>query len=974
MKKLALTEDRSRHLMRLCGLILAFLALTVVFFFALREFNMPGGTLLQQGVYTLGGALLLAGIGTGVFAGLKGDDERPWGPWTAPLLAAGLSFYLFTMTYAYLGVWPLGEKAVMLVDMHHQYAPLLSELRDMLLHGGSFSYSFHIGLGANFIPAFAYYLSSPFNLLLVLFPEAHLTEGILVITLLKNALAAGAFAACAQYLYRRRDWRVVALSVLYSMMLYMLAYSWNIMWLDVVPLLPLVVLAMEHMLRTGKYLPYSLLLALALFSNYYIGFMLCVFLVLYMLVWMFRRRRNTLRLTGGISRFALASLLGGGLAAFLLVPTALALSRTSAAGDTFPQFDSNFALFELIGRFFYGATPTIRSGNLPNLYCGLPAVLLAPLYFAQRRIPLRRRLCYGGLLAVMLVSCTLNQWDLVWHGLHTPNDLPYRFSFLVCFVLLLLAGYALTHLEQVTAKQVLCSLALSAGYLILWEQFGRDNAPKAELLYGNLLLLAIYGVVLLCGAKKALPRRAMSLLLLGVVCAELLLGSSATITTMNNNEYYTNHADYLDNADTAADAAAVKRAQEWAAADADTFGAFSRLEYLPRSTCMDTARHHYKGITTFASSNPYQTTLFMGQLGYAINGVNSYLYHSFVAASDSLLGIHYVVLEVKLTAHPQLKLVDSVTVDGVTRYIYRNELALPVGYYAHEDILNYSGLENAPFLSQEELYGGLTGERKDIYTALPLSSDDDGATVTGSSFYKPESLSHAVFTAHVQEKGQYFAFVDCRAADSIQVTVYNENDVSGNSWSVTTYEPYIIDMGTLQPGEYAEVTIDGENGASGNIYIVKLETETMEQQLATLAAGGLKVTQATDTGLTGSVTAPEDGVLFFSIPYDSGWSITVDGEKVETLAIATDEESGDGAMLAARIPAGKHTVTLTYRAPGLRLGLLISLVCLLIVLLPLGRRWLLCRRQTSLPSPVSQALEAPAIPEEAPVPPADNPQ
>ena len=41
-------------------------------------------------------------------------------------------------------------------------------------------------------------------------------------------------------------------NVLYALTGYMLAYSWNMMWLDVVALLPVVVLAMEHMLRTGK--------------------------------------------------------------------------------------------------------------------------------------------------------------------------------------------------------------------------------------------------------------------------------------------------------------------------------------------------------------------------------------------------------------------------------------------------------------------------------------------------------------------------------------------------------------------------------------------------------------------------------------------------------------------------------------------------------------------------------------------------
>lgn len=944
-------EQRGHQLTHLCGLVLAFLAMTVAVFYGLRALHIPEGTLLQQGVYTLGGALLLAGLSTAFFASLK--KERDWYPsvWVCPLTAAGLSLCLFILAYTYLGVWPLGEKSIMLVDMHHQYAPLLSELRDRLLRGDMAAYSFHIGLGANVFPAFAYYLASPLNVLLMLFPEAHLTEGILVITLLKNALAAGAFAACAQYLYRRRDARVVALSVLYSMMLYMLAYSWNIMWLDVVALLPLVVLTMEHMLRTGRWLPYTLLLALALLANYYIGFMLCVFLVLYMLVWLLRRRRNLSGYLWGIGRFSLASLLAGGLTAALLIPTAIALGRTSAAGDAFPAFGSNFPLFDLVSRLFYGASPTIRSGNLPNLYCGVPVVLLVPLYFLQKQIPVRRRVCTGGLLAVLLLSCTISQWDLVWHGLHTPNDLPYRFSFLACFVMLLLAGYVLTQLERVTCRHILLSLAASAVYLVMWEKWGGDNAPSPALLYTNLLLLAIYAAILTVGATNRLPRRAVSLLLLTAVCAELLLGSASTLAIMDDNEYYTNHDSYVDNAATAATAAAVQRAQALADAEADTIGAFCRLEYLPRSTCMDTALHHYNGITTFASSNPYSTTLFMGDLGYAINGVNSYLYHSFVPVADSLMGIRYLILENKLTNHAQLQLVDTVTVQDTTRYIYRNQYALPLGYFADDDLALYHTSDYAPFLSQQQLVDCLAGEEKPLYTYLPFTATAN-STVTGNSFHCPDYIENDTFTATVKQKGQYFAFVDCRAAENITVTTYDTEGSSQNNWTVTTYEPYIIDMGTLDAGQQAQVTIESKGSVSGNIYIVRLNENAMEQQLSKLAENSLQVTTAAPTHIQGTISAPRDGLLFLSIPYDTGWTVLVDG--TPTQLVAVDNTDGDGAMLAAKLTAGTHTITLTYQAPGQALGLVISLVSLLCVIVLFMWRWI--RRWVTPPNEIAEQV------------------
>lgn len=977
-------ERRSNRVVRLGLLFIFFLCITVLAFVALQLLHRPDGDMLQQAVYTLGGGMLLAGIATVTVAKAASAPRRGCPVWMCPLAAAGLTLAIYLLGYAFLGVWPIGPKTILMVDMHHQYAPLLGELRKMFTTGEGFLYNFHIGLGASFIPAFAYYLSSPFNFLLLLFPEKLLPEAILFITLLKEAATAAAFAACAQYIYKRRNAGIVAAGMLYALTGFMLAYSWNIMWLDVVALLPVVVLAMEYMLRTGKMYPYILTLALSLFANYYIAFMLCIFLVLYMGVWLLRQRRSPGEWGLGCGRFAAGSLLGGGLTAVLLIPTALALGRTSAAGGGMEPFAAQFPLFDMVGRLFYGATPTIRSGNLPNVYCGVLAVLLLPIYFSQKRIPLRRRLVYGGLLGVLVCSCTLKQWDLLWHGLHAPNDLPYRFSFLICFVILLMTASVLTHLEHITSRQILASLAACAGYLILWERVaGKEDGPVPAMLYANLFLLVMYAAVLLLGAARRVPRQTAAWLVLLALSGELLLGTTDTLMAMNHNEYFTKHADYIDNASTAANKAAIERAQ--ALAEKELGEDFCRLEYLPRNTCMDTARHHYPGITTFASSNPYQTTLFMGNLGYAINGVNSYLYHSFVPTVDSLLGVRYVVLAKNITGHAQLEQVDEVTVQGQTRYIYRNRLALPLGFMASEQLREYTGVEYAPFTCQEMLFSALTGQNVSLFTTMELSADSDAAQLrSDTAIYIEGGDDSAEFSAVADADGQYFAYVDCRAAKAISVSMGTQvgEENSQNTLHVTPHEPYILDMGTLQKGQKVEVSLEGETPASGNIYIMRLHKEELERQIAALREGGLRVTAQSSAHLEGTVNAAKDGTLFLSIPYDQGWTVKVDGKKAETFPIAKakkepgQKEKNDGALLGVVVPAGQHTVELTFRPAGLGLGLAVSLVCLAILLVPVIRKR--CRKGSapagngaaaavgSAAASLQPAAQENTVPEEAP--------
>lgn len=970
----ALSADRvAVRVVRWGGFAIAALCLLAIGFFAINRWHaplMPAGedaTILQQGVYSLLSAALLAALTVTVIAAwhpLKDATPIKREPWFMPMMAGAIALGIFCLGYVFLGVYPIGNKSILMVDLHHQYAPLMSELRQMLLEGGDLSYNFHIGMGSSFLPAFAYYLASPLNLLLVLFPEAHLTEAILLITLVKFTLAAAFFTAMMQYLTGKRTAATVVVGVMYALSGYMLAYSWNIMWLDVVALLPLVVLAMERMLKTGKITAYALALGLSLFANYYIGFMVCVFLVFYWLVWVFRTRRTLKDIAVGGVRFGIGSLWAAGMAAALLIPVALALGRTSAAGGELGDFRTNFELFDLFGRFFYGATPTIRSGNLPNLYCGVAAVLLLPLYFAQKQIPLRRRVCYGGLLVILLLSCTLTRWDLVWHGLHAPNDLPYRFSFLAIFVVLLLAGFVLSRLEYIKSSHILLSLVGSAAYLVLWEKLAALNtsdkaakvSPDGQLLYINLMLLAVYAVVLLVAAARRAPRQAVTRLVLTVVCAEMLFGTGRTLTAMNKNEYYTAQPNYIDNVKHTVINDALRGVEKLAEEE----GGFLRMEYLPRTTCVDTALHHYSGLTTFASSNPYCTTVLMGQLGYAVNGVNSYLYHSFVAPVDSLFGLQYVVLNNRISNHAQLEYIQTVSAPGengeeIAYHVYRNKTALPLGFAATAELTEFAGVQYDPFGCQQSLYTALSGLDDELYHPLEVYTLRTGATIDGTRFYIPSGSTN--YTGTVDEGGQYFAFIDCRAADSIGVSTYDADGNAKNDWSVSAHEPYIIDMGTLTEGCTVEVDLQSDGACTGNIYLMRLDAQSYAAHMEVLQAGGMTVTEQTGHSVKGTVTAAQDGTMFFSLPYDKGWKVYVDGKAVETFPIDRGEdkvkqedgsyeyvENDDGALLGAMLPAGTHEVEIVYTTPGGVTGALISGGSLLLLLIPF-LLWLFRRRQ-----------------------------
>ncbi len=948
-------------------LVLVFAALAAINSFCI--FNTSSmAYLLQRWTFAVGFGTMLSALLTGVLYTLLISHRQVAAKSAVyyPLMAGILGLCGMSLSYLWLGVWPFGNESVMIVDMHHQYAPMLSELREMILHGGNVLYTFKTGIGANFLSLFAYYLASPFNLLLVLFPQNLLTEGILVITLLKNALAAAFFAACVQYLFRRRDLSAVILSLGYSLSMYMIAYSWNIMWLDGVMMLPLVVLGFERMQRQGRYGLYVLSLAYTLFTNYYIGFMVCVFMVLYYLTFALRKHRSAKEGWRGFLRFAIGSAVGGGLAMVLLVPVFFALRYTSAAGEAMPEMDSNFRLFKIFGQLLFGVTPTIRSGNLPNIYCGLLPVLLLPIFFTLKTIPFRRRLAFGGLVTVVALSFTVNIFDLVWHGLHTPNDLPYRFSFVFVFVLLLIACMVLPHLHKITLRQVGGSLVAAAGYIAVYEMMMAENAQVFVPVYASLLLLGIYAAVLLLTSRRKIRMRTAYALLALVMTVEMTLHGSLALDTLNKNEYFTDHTGYVDNEAAQAAGTAMNTLQE--KADAESAGAFYRAELLPRRTIVDTALFHYRGLTSFSSSNYYQTTRLLGALGYACNGVNSYMYNSFVPAVDSLLSIRYLALDEDAGNYAQLEKIGESQTGSTTYHLYRNNLALPIAYRVSSGIGQFAVKEYDPYGTQDALLSAMTGNQQPVYTCLPVSVAM-GSEMIASAYDSRISINGeeetAWFTATVTDEGPYSIYVDCMAADegSISVSV-PDTDVPA-SYTPAMDEPYIINLGVLPAGTVIDVSITVKSAVSGNIYIAKQDNALLEQKITSLADEGLEVTDFSASAITGKMNVLENGTVFTSIPYDAGWTVTVDGKEVSTYPVGNlNEDGSQGAFLCFDVGVGQHDITLRFVPAGLLPGAALTAISLIafILLLILSHR-----RRLTPPAPTQSANNTPLfLPPEPP--------
>ena len=132
--------------------------------------------------------------------------------------------------------------------------------------------------------------------------------------------------------------------------------------------------------------------------------------------------------------------------------------------------------------------------------------------------------------------------------------------------------------------------------------------------------------------------------------------------------------------------------------------------------------------------------------------------------------------------------------------------------------------------------------------------------------------------------------------------------------------PITFPMGNSGTGEQSVIKIaakeDVQSG-NGQVMVYALNHAVWEEMYKNLADEALNINKIRDTKIKGNVTALNDGVMYFSIPYEKGWSVYVDGEKAETYSLM-------GAMLGVNISAGEHEIELSYIPEGFKTGVTAS--------------------------------------------------
>ena len=471
--------------------------------------------------------------------------------------------------YLTRGIYPFGDGTPLVLDLNSQYAYFFEGLRNLIYgDASSFLYSFSRSLGGEFMGMYAYYLASPLSYLVALFPADRIQEAMLTILLIKTGLCGLSFGF---YLHKHtkapKRITVFTFAVMYALSSYAVCQQSNTMWIDALIWLPMMALGIEQLILNKRYKLYTVSLSLILISNYYIGYMLCIFAVLFFFYSYYSKspeeinpKAEKLHFLRTGSRFAIFSLLSAAISAFMLIAAfySLGFGKSEFSSPDW-SLKTNFEIIDFLTKFLPGAYDTFEPSGLPFIYCGLLTLILLPVYFTAKNISSREKIASAAMLGVFLISFFVSPIDLIWHGFSTPNWLNGRYSFIFCFVLLIIAYKGFGNLRQAGEKFLLVICALILLFIATAEKFelaSYINSDKKLLTFGCIWFSIFFTVallILLCSKIRIKSKKAqnsISAILAAIVCLEVFCNGIVCFIKINDDVLFTRYSSYqnfLDN-------------------------------------------------------------------------------------------------------------------------------------------------------------------------------------------------------------------------------------------------------------------------------------------------------------------------------------------------------------------------------------------------------------------------------------------
>lgn len=817
------------------------------------------------------------------------------------LITFFVSLLVVSIIYTLKHIAPFGNNSMLDVDFYHQYGPLLNELYDRVKAGENLLYSFNTGGGIPFYRNFLNYLSSPFNIIMFFFRKEDIVMSFSIIIGLKAVFASCTMAYYLKNTFKKNNFLICIFGLLYAFSGYFCAYYWNIMWLDGMVFLPLIMYGINKMIDDKKPLFYTIFLAIMLFANYFIGYMICIFSVFYFLGYFFYRGNFKIKnILTKFLMFTLFSFLAAGLVSFALLPLFYSLNSISATSDSFPVARTNFGILDYSFNHITAVNRTVFASDtlpLPNVYCGVITICLIIIFFINNKINIKSKLIATIALLFFFLSFNINVVDFIWHAFHVPNDLPWRYSFIYVFVLITIAYYSLINIKKLSRIKITIGFMLTFVFIMLASKWSFENLSDDRIII-CLIILTCYYILYLISFINKFPKKLIAILMVCLVSFECIWAINYNWNIDHDiTTFMSDKAPYKD---------LIKYAYEY---DNDLY----RIEKTDYLTLNDGAWYDYKGISTFSSMAYEDVARFQRMMGMPGNNINSYYYkYCNSAVYNTMFNIKYLLGD--YLDDDYYEFINSNDYYNLNEYKYSSSMI----YMVSSDIKKWELISENPFFNQQN-FVSLSTKVTDVFKPMYVKNIDGGKIFeevflnnsNGEFSYELDDVSNSITLS-----------LDNPNEESIYLYINGSNissfEVDDKYYGITSDEYYVVNIGK-KTSKIVDVKINFDTNDNGilKFYAYTINDANFKEFYNNIKPGLLITEKYSDSLIIGKITAKENQTAFTSIAYDKGWNVYVDGKKVDTYKIAD-------AYLGFDVPTGTHEIKLIFYPSRLIEGLIIS--------------------------------------------------
>ena len=809
--------------------------------------------------------------------------------------------------YLSQGIYWNSDTSPLLGDGFHQYVIFDVALRNILHENGSLFYTFTSGLGLNFYALSSYYLGSFLSPLVYFFNLTNMPDAVYLTTLLKFGLIGLSTYFSLNKLFKSIPKPLkLALSTSYALMSFTVSQLEIKTWLDVFILIPLIITGLQLLITEKKFLLYFTSLSILFIQNYYFGYMTVLFLIFWYLCqisWDFKTRKSS------FLDFIITSVLAGMASLILTLPTLFDLQTHGEKLTEVTKFQTESSWYlDLFAKQFIGSFDTTKYGAIPMIFVGLLPFILTILFFTLKSIKFHVKLIYAIFFTFLIASFYIEALDLFWQGMHTPNMFLHRYAWIFSTLLIYTAAEVLKRLKELKVWNFLVSLFLIVTGFLATIYLKSHYSFLTDL---NILLtlefLVVYSLLLLAFIKKFISVNLFAILISLFIMIEVSLNALSQIDGIAKEWGFASRSAY------SRDIPAMESFSTYIG------NSFTRTEKLQTQTGNDSMKFNYNGISQFSSVRNRSASSTLDKLGFKSSGTNlnlRYVNNSILA--DSLFGIQYNISE-----NPIDKYGFQVVYQKDNLALYENQFSLPIAFasqFVYNDVkFNEHTLDNqASFLNQ------LANVDFDYFSPIPhdkTENTDDLISVTSSS-NEDAAIQYQI---EVPENSQvYLSFTNLHFSNDKQKKV--DILVNGEKKTFTTDNVFsFFNLGYTKEKKTFNINVSFPGNSQVSFEsptFYRLDTKTFTEAIQKIKEQPVTVSTSKNK-VFARYDVKQDTSIFFTIPYDKGWSAYQDGKGIEIKQAQT-------GFIKVDIPKGKGTITLSFIPNGFITGAICSFTSLLL--------------------------------------------